>query len=873
MDFSTIKNILKNNGFKAFLLVLVTLVSAMLIISSINMLSFTSMGESSKTADNGSGENNKNSPGNNENRENRDNQEYNESQKGNGNWGDNEDGQPSDSGSSNNGWDEDGQYEEGQDQEQQDDGLEYFGDEEYDEYQNGGYTIPDELRKRLKNQRPQFNIDLSKDDSLPLDRYFGDGDSYSVSDVKKANHVPLFEILGRLDSPFIKLTVQDAYSNSKWYSNPEKTVKVYKFNENYVNKEKSCKIKFIEPAKGFIPVPANMQYVKAPVLGILNYPDEGVFYSDFMINDYYEVFLNNEMPDRYVLENSDIDPRFYYNTDNLGQLNNLADELVKGLKTPYNKIEAIAKYLKHNFTSGTVKNRAQGDAIYRFLNDRKGSQLDFVSAFVILLRCADIPARLVTGYRADQGAEYQIVYADQLCVYPEVCFEGHGWVPLDYFADINPIVPPRRSITHITKLNETALKGEGFNVAGTVKDTFGNALNGQIVLIYLKKDKNEERLSHEKGIVKNGVFDIDCVVEENIDVGSYQVIARTLADSSYQESDSDPELKVLAETEMSIAQPEITNNGNEFLIDASIVESLSKKPVLDGEVEIAYTDLAHGIDKTNDLFSVKGQVQGGKFVVSLDTFNKVKPKRDYVFFSRYVGMLTGKYIGTEYYIPSTCNVDVNLTLIHWWRIILTLIIVLLAVSLISLVFIRRRKLALVPYYGNETLDFSHKSTLEDKTSIEELKIIFPDIGQEFENVWGINESLRVRFYDSYENFDELGMVFDKKGIKSIRVLPVSGSGTKISRDVRIVCYGEEVLALGKKLNDILYNKFGLMPKRLTPREIIKSLQSFQKNNVINGYTDSGIEKLILILEKAAYSCDEVNRADYENFYKFVSTME
>ena len=56
-----------------------------------------------------------------------------------------------------------------------------------------------------------------------------------------------------------------------------------------------------------------------------------------------------------------------------------------------------------------------------------------------------------------------------------------------------------------------------------------------------------------------------------------------------------------------------------------------------------------------------------------------------------------------------------------------------------------------------------------------------------------------------------------------------------------------------------------MPKRLTLREIIKSLQSYQKNNVINGYTDSGIEKLILILEKAAYSCDDVNRGDYERF--------
>ena len=447
-------------------------------------------------------------------------------------------------------------------------------------------------------------------------------------------------------------------------------------------------------------------------------------------------------------------------------------------------------YLMHNFTSAKVKNRTTGDAIYRFLYDRKGSQLDFVSTFVVLLRCADIPARLVTGYRVDQVAEYQIVYADQMCVYPEVCFEGYGWVPLDYFADINPIVPPKKSITNITKLNETALKGEGFNVAGTVKDTSGKPLNGQVVLIYLKRDKYEERLSHEKGIVKNGVFDIDCVVEENIDVGSYQVIARTLADSTYQESDSDPELKVLAETEMTIARPEITNGGNKFLIDASIVESLSKKPVLDGGVEITFTD----VDKAIDLFSVKGQVQEGKYVVSKDNLNKVRPQGNYIFFSKYVGILKGKYIGTDYYIPSTCNVDVNITLIHWWRIITTLVIALASALIIGLVLSKRRKYALVPYMVNESLELNGKSSLEDNASFEELKIRFPDIGPEFEDVWGINEALRVRFYDPYGNFDEVSIVFDKKGLKRIRVLPFSGSRADISRDIRIVCYGEEVLA-------------------------------------------------------------------------------
>ncbi|KNY30037.1 transglutaminase-like domain-containing protein [Pseudobacteroides cellulosolvens] len=904
MNFSNIKNILKDNRFKALLLALVTLVSALLIISSINMLSFTYMGESKKTADSGSGKDNKNSPGNN----NSNNQENNESRQNDGQADDKNDHklEEDEAEGDNRDWDNEGMdrenrdfnfdqpnnshenngetqdpesksSENGQDGERPDEDnprdSEGEGNERDDGY-SGGYTIPDELRNRLKNQRPEFNIDLSKDDSLPKGRYFGDGDSYSISNAKKGNHVPLFEILGKLDSPFIKMTVQDTYSGSKWYSNPEKTAKVYKYNENNNDEENSCKIKFINPAKGFIPMPVNMQSVKVPVLGLLNYPDEGVFYSDFLINDYYEVFLKNEMPDRYVLENSDIDPRFLYNTDSLGKLNSGVEELVEGLETPYEKIEAIANYLKFNFTKGTVKNRAREDALYRFLNDRKGSQLDFVSTFVTLLRCADIPARLVTGYRADPSAEYQIVYADQMCVYPEVCFLGYGWVPVDYFAQINPIDPPKPSITHITKLNETALKGEGFNVAGTVKDVAGKALNGQTVLIYLKKDKSEECLSYDKAIVKNGVFDIDCILKENIDVGSYQVVARMLADSTYKESDSDPELKVLAETDMSIAQPKITDNGSKLVIDASLFERLSKKPVSDGEVEISYTNIAHDSDKEMGLVSVKGEVQAGRFVTSVDISKTVKPEGNYIFFSRYLGVLTGKYIGTDYYIPSTGEVDVNLTIIYWWRIIITLfILICLAVLIIGFVLLRRkRRLAAVSAYGNGLDYFNNKYRTEDNVNIEELKIRFPDIVPEFEDVWGINEPFRVIFYDSYGNFDELDMVFDKKGLKRISVLPDSGGRANISRNIRIVCYGEEVLVLGKRLNDILYNKFGLMPKRLTPREIIKYLQSFQKSNAINGYTDSNIEDLILILEKAAYSSDEVRREDYERFYKFVSSL-
>ncbi|MDP4179634.1 MAG: transglutaminase-like domain-containing protein [Bacillota bacterium] len=913
MGFSNIKNIIKENKLKTLILVLVTFLSALLIVTSINMLSFSSDGKSNRTASNDAGngkdKNSNKKSGNNQGKDSgkgHDSKENGDDSRENGNDRNNNNnqnnGQDQNDNNDNSGYNDqngrnfnfnspDDQFGQG-DNNQSQQGRDYNSEapndnnesdssnsdpEEDSRYPNFNYKIPDDLKERLKNKMPEFNIDLSQGDGLPKGNYFG-GDTYSVTASKKRQHDPIFEILGKLDGPFLKMTVQDQYSNNKWQAGANKEGQVYNYKADRSLKE--CKIKLVNPGNGFIPVPCNLDGVKVPVLGILNYPEDGVFYSDFQINDYYEAFLKEQAPKEYMLEYCDVDSSVGINSGNRGDVKELVDGIVKGNFTPYKKIVAIANYLKANYKVGTVKNKANTEALTRFLADKKGSQLDFVSTFVALLRYAGIPARLVTGYRVKPDLQYQVVYSDQLCVYPEVCFEKYGWVPMDYFAEVNPINPPSESVTQITKLSETAIKGNIFEVNGNVKDLTGKGLDGQKVLVYLKKDKQENTLSFGKGVVKNGVFNIRCALNEKIDVGSYQVIARSLANLKYKESDSDPELKVLAETDMSIESSKVVMSGGNIKIGGTFTEKLSKKPVKSGEAEIWYYQISDKEQDKKQLVHVKGQVEDGKFAASAKLFTDkgVKPDKNYFFFCSYTALVSGKYLGSDYYIPSSNDTDINLVVVYWGRILGFIIILIIVAAVAIIISLKRRKsqlaLSLPDGMGLESLNEKYRSISgQQEEVIELLEISFPDISPDLGDVWGINEILRVWFTDSYGNSDELRLRFDKKGRERISVLPIAPNGKRVTRFIRIVCYGEETLRLGKILYEALYDKFGLMSVRLTPREIIKSLKMNLKDVRLEDYTSEDMEELVLILEKAAYSSEEIKRQDYERFYRFVSAMK
>ncbi len=86
--------------------------------------------------------------------------------------------------------------------------------------------------------------------------------------------------------------------------------------------------------------------------------------------------------------------------------------------------------------------RLDGDAMDAFLFDtRRGFCEHYASAFVVLMRMAEVPARVVTGY---QGAElnplggYWLVRQRDAHAWAEVWLSGRGWVRVDPTAAVAP---------------------------------------------------------------------------------------------------------------------------------------------------------------------------------------------------------------------------------------------------------------------------------------------------------------------------------------------------------------------------------------------------------------------------------------------------
>jgi len=78
------------------------------------------------------------------------------------------------------------------------------------------------------------------------------------------------------------------------------------------------------------------------------------------------------------------------------------------------------------------------DAVAKFLEVREGYCIHFASAFALMARTLGMPSRIVVGYlpgsATSDAVERETVYSvssGQLHAWPEVLFEGIGWVPFE----------------------------------------------------------------------------------------------------------------------------------------------------------------------------------------------------------------------------------------------------------------------------------------------------------------------------------------------------------------------------------------------------------------------------------------------------------
>ncbi len=106
--------------------------------------------------------------------------------------------------------------------------------------------------------------------------------------------------------------------------------------------------------------------------------------------------------------------------------------------TAYEQLISLETFLQEELT--LVNEAASGTALGRideFLSDGEGYRDQFVTAFTLAARQQGLPTRISVGYRVTESNDDQTqvfletVTTEQYDAWPEVLFEGIGWVPFD----------------------------------------------------------------------------------------------------------------------------------------------------------------------------------------------------------------------------------------------------------------------------------------------------------------------------------------------------------------------------------------------------------------------------------------------------------
>lgn len=122
-----------------------------------------------------------------------------------------------------------------------------------------------------------------------------------------------------------------------------------------------------------------------------------------------------------------------------------AREVTAGAQTPYDQLLALQTWFRSSefrySLDAPVDSGFDGaglDAVADFLQVRAGYCVHYASAFAVMARSLGLPARIVIGYlpgtasgSPQQGGTEYTVTSSQLHAWPEVAFEGIGWVPFE----------------------------------------------------------------------------------------------------------------------------------------------------------------------------------------------------------------------------------------------------------------------------------------------------------------------------------------------------------------------------------------------------------------------------------------------------------
>ncbi|MBE1537437.1 DUF3488 and transglutaminase-like domain-containing protein [Actinomadura algeriensis] len=122
----------------------------------------------------------------------------------------------------------------------------------------------------------------------------------------------------------------------------------------------------------------------------------------------------------------------------LAEFRKFARAATQGAATPVQKASMLAEYLKRYAKYDVTAPPGHGyRQIDHFLAEsRRGTPEHFAAAYALLARSAGLPCRLVVGFAGGKRAGDAVqVRAGDVMVWPEVKFEGLGWVRFDPLPD------------------------------------------------------------------------------------------------------------------------------------------------------------------------------------------------------------------------------------------------------------------------------------------------------------------------------------------------------------------------------------------------------------------------------------------------------
>lgn len=365
--------------------------------------------------------------------------------------------------------------------------------------------------------------------------------------------IPVFKVKGAARSGLLRQVAASSYDGKLWNVAGESQRREYGGEQleyavsgfSSTESDRITVIPITEFSPGFIPTSLYPTQVSLGT-ALTYYIDEFGFFAESDFSTSYTFSTVHYQFDESSLRAGRVvsDQRYLQLPDTVTErTTTLARQIVQGLYTPYDKIEAIQTYLQTNYRYSPSYERAPPDwepNDWFLFEEKKGVCANFNSAFAILGRAVGIPTRLVAGFAIRETPEEQVVKANQAHAWVEIAFEDLGWIEFDATGPSWKIP----TVTRIGSVAAVAQKGYSFEVEGEVLTEDGGGIEGLPVEILISETRQRGGAIVGKGETAHGRFKITCTASREIEVGEYYVVAHCMGNDVYAESWSESETKL-----------------------------------------------------------------------------------------------------------------------------------------------------------------------------------------------------------------------------------------------------------------------------------------------------------------------------------------